>query len=420
MFLLQREIDTGIRVNSLSFDPNSDNSIVSSGFKLWDIDTGESKSILKGKPFKKVSAGRGGGSVDINNSSISFTPDGETIVCGCDQIAIWKKEGTHWEMQEPKNEDGDFAVGIIVISPNGNKIVSYNGTGVWIWNIDGTLDKTLTTGIEGYGEVNSVAFSSDNLKVASAHPGYVNLWDVETGLFTKHLNANYPLCVAFSPDGEFIAAGTRNNQIILWNAKTMRKIAELNGHRNWIVSLAFSPDSSTIVSGSTVDNTVNIWDMETKEIKQTLTDHKNTPRCVTFNKDGTKLATGSSDNHIRIYSLPVSEPQIPIKYEDCPICLEAMDSTEDMVLKCRNGPHWFHVKCVFHPRLGQRSPKKCEICKSDWKMYKTPTDFGAVSVEDKLGVYRAGPVEDGAKLGGAKKRRSTRRKRKSKLTKKRK
>ena len=409
MFLLQREIDTGIPVNSLSFDPNSDNSIVSSGFKLWDIDTGESKSIFKGKPFKKVSAGRGGGSVDINNSSISFTPDGETIVCGCDQIAIWKKEGTHWEMQEPKNEDGDFAVGRIVISPNGNKIVSYNGTGVWIWNIDGTLDKTLTTGIEGYGEVNSVTFSSDNLKVASAHPGYVNLWDVETGLFTKHLSANYPLCVAFSPDGEFIAAGTRNNQIILWNAKTMSKTAALNGHRSWIVSLAFTPDSSTIVSGS-IDNTVKIWDMKTEEIKQTLTEHKNTPRCVTFNKDGTKLATGSSDNHIRIYSLSVSEPQIPIKYEDCPICFEAMDS-DKKVLKCRNGPHWFHFECVVNHMLSKGSSKNCPICRDDWSKYRTPSDFG---------VYRAGPVEDGAKLGGAKKRRSTRRKRKSKLTKKRK
>jgi WD40 repeat protein len=394
MFSLQHTIDTGLPIDSVSFDPNDDNYIVSSDLKLRNIDHDTIESLS-----------------NVRRLSISFSPDGKTIVRGGDSIAIWKKVSGKWALQPAKTRDESFHVGNIAISPDSKKIVSYNGIAIWIWNIDGTLDKTLTTGIEGYGVVNSVAFSSDNLKVASAHPGYVNIWDVETGKMIKHLSSSYPLCVAFSPDGKFIAAGTRNNEIILWDAKTMSKKEQLNGHRNWVVSLAFSPDSSTIVSGSVVDNTVNIWDMETKEIKQTLTDHKNTPRCVTFNKDGTKLATGSSDNHIRIYSLPVSEPLVPIKYEECPICMEAMDNAEAMVLKCRNGPHWFHLTCVENHMLSPHSSRSCPICRNDWSEYRTPSDFG---------VYRAGPVEDGAQLGGAKKRRSTRRKRKSRRTKKRK
>jgi WD40 repeat protein len=48
----------------------------------------------------------------------------------------------------------------------------------------------------------------------------------------------------------------------------------LTGHSNWVQSVSFSPDGSTLASGSD-DTTIKLWDVETGSELQTLTGHSN-------------------------------------------------------------------------------------------------------------------------------------------------
>jgi len=61
--------------------------------------------------------------------------------------------------------------------------------------------------------------------------------------------------VAFSPDGRFIASGSDDTTVKLWEVSSGKLIRSLEGHQNWVRSVAFSPDRRFIASGSD-DNTV--------------------------------------------------------------------------------------------------------------------------------------------------------------------
>jgi WD40 repeat protein len=64
--------------------------------------------------------------------------------------------------------------------------------------------------------------------------------------------------VAFSPDGEIVAAGTGTNMIELWDLVSNHPAEALNEHTDAVNSVAFSPDGHTLVSASS-DKTVKLW-----------------------------------------------------------------------------------------------------------------------------------------------------------------
>jgi WD40 repeat protein len=69
--------------------------------------------------------------------------------------------------------------------------------------------------------------------------------------------------VAFSPDGTTLASGSWDDTIRLWDVNTGQTIGEpLQGHADWVRSVAFSPDGQTLASGS-YDETVRLWDVAT-------------------------------------------------------------------------------------------------------------------------------------------------------------
>ncbi|MBN2505246.1 MAG: hypothetical protein JXQ71_00990 [Verrucomicrobia bacterium] len=70
-----------------------------------------------------------------------------------------------------------------------------------------------------------------------------------------------PLSAALSPDGSLLAVGYAPRDIILWNARTGERGTLLEGHQNWVVSLAFSTDSTRLISGAG-DSTARLWDLK--------------------------------------------------------------------------------------------------------------------------------------------------------------
>ena len=76
------------------------------------------------------------------------------------------------------------------------------------------------------------------------------------------------LCVAFSPQGDLLAAGTMTGEIRLWDATSGIPLQTFQGHTDWVRSVAFSPDGKTLASGSE-DQTVRLWESEQWEVRST-------------------------------------------------------------------------------------------------------------------------------------------------------
>ena len=74
-------------------------------------------------------------------------------------------------------------------------------------------------------------------------------------------NSRFVNCVRFSPDGAFFATGSSDKKIILYDGKTGEKVAEFPAeHKGSVYSLAWSPDSKTLLSAS-ADKSVIFWDV---------------------------------------------------------------------------------------------------------------------------------------------------------------
>jgi WD40 repeat protein len=69
-------------------------------------------------------------------------------------------------------------------------------------------------------------------------------------------------------------AGGSDGTVRLWDVGRGSEIAALQGHENWVRSVAFSPDGTRIVSGSV--------------------------QSVAFSPDGTRIVSGGSDGTVRV------------------------------------------------------------------------------------------------------------------------
>ncbi|PVH70818.1 hypothetical protein DL98DRAFT_577678 [Cadophora sp. DSE1049] len=78
--------------------------------------------------------------------------------------------------------------------------------------------------------------------------------------------------VAFSPNSKQVVSGSDDRTVRLWDAATGALQQTLEGHTGGVTSVAFLPDSKQVMSGSD-DRTVRLWDAVTKALQRTLEGH---------------------------------------------------------------------------------------------------------------------------------------------------
>ncbi|MDE0012610.1 MAG: dockerin type I domain-containing protein [Candidatus Poribacteria bacterium] len=74
-------------------------------------------------------------------------------------------------------------------------------------------------------------------------------------------HTNGVLSVAISPDGSTLASGDYDKVIRVWEAKTGELLGTLRGHKAGVTSLAFSLDGSNTLASGSWDRTVQVWDL---------------------------------------------------------------------------------------------------------------------------------------------------------------
>ncbi len=153
--------------------------------------------------------------------------------------------------------------------------------------------------------VQSVAFSSDGRFVASGSGDTtIKLWQVSDGKLLRTLEGHKSTvnCVAFSPDGRIIASGSHDATIKLWQASNGKLLRTLESHKDCIENIAFSLDGRIIASGSG-DKTINLWQASDGKLLRTLEGHKSIVKSVAFSPDGSIIASGSYDTTIKLWQV---------------------------------------------------------------------------------------------------------------------
>lgn len=112
--------------------------------------------------------------------------------------------------------------------------------------------------------------------------------------------------VAYSPDGKFIATGSRDNSVKLWEIASGREIRTFLGHLSTVNTAVFDPTGQWMATGSS-DKNIIIWEVATGKEKMRITDHKDRVTSLAFSLDGKRLASGGWDRNAYTWDLTTGE-----------------------------------------------------------------------------------------------------------------
>ncbi|MCM2372317.1 protein kinase domain-containing protein [Aporhodopirellula aestuarii] len=257
--------------------------------------------------------------------SMAFSPDGKRLATvggytGKDGIVrLWDAE-TGNELMTLKGHR--VTVKSVAWSTDGRWIASGGGAyrrrpdedavrpGEWrIWNATTGDQRLVVSDIDG--RVNGIAFSPDGKSVATGGR-QVQLWSAETGkqIFANEHRVrptaeNVSVAIAFSPDGAQLASASHHGGLQIWDARSGKSLAVLDGHGRPTTSVLFGPRGRRLFSSSR-DRTVRVWDATNGLQLLTLTGHQDEIQSLALSTNGT-LLSGSKDGTVR--SWVVSRPQ---------------------------------------------------------------------------------------------------------------
>ncbi|KAF7505050.1 hypothetical protein GJ744_001269 [Endocarpon pusillum] len=134
-------------------------------------------------------------------------------------------------------------------------------------------------------------------------------------LQTLEGHGDWVYSVAFSHDSKLLASASHDRTVRIWDAATGTLQQTLEGHGGPVYSVAFSHDSKLLASASD-DRTVRIWDAATGTLQQTLEGHGDSVYSVAFSHDSKLLASASHDRTVRIWDAATGTLQQTLTMDD--------------------------------------------------------------------------------------------------------
>jgi WD40 repeat protein len=298
--------------------------------RLWDAETGRLVSV----PVKHPKRGR----------VVRFSHDGKTLVIsGADGVVRFlrlsdgklrqkefdgeqyalalSRDGKWLAFQTglskvtvaPMDESGskfslqDTAggIGALAFSPDGSFLASCSrlpkgNNNIRLWSMKtGKLDRELKPSAR---RVAALEFDPKRSILYSTHGDEtIRVWDVVKREEVLKIATPYDRALAVSPDGKLLASA-RNATACIWNAETGKAIRTIDDCGGGIHSLAFSPDSKKLLTGSTY-RALRVWDVETGKEVNPRQGHHDAVQSLAFSPDGKALASRGSDQTVRVWDL---------------------------------------------------------------------------------------------------------------------
>jgi WD40 repeat protein len=233
-------------------------------------------------------------------------------------------------------------------SPDGRRLATVGrGEGdradavrVWEW----ASGKEVMTLAGHGGAINCVAFSPDGKWIAAGglpsaegvmglvHPTVTSplpagkLWDAESGKQAWVIrHPGLVSGVAFSPDGRRLATAGGDGVARIWDAVSGKELLALHGHSSRIHAVAWYPDGRALATAS-ADQTARVWDGADGKPLRVYRGHAAPLLSVAVSPDGRTLATAGADNAVKLW-----------------------DGTQDQEARSFTFPHEEVVSLAFEP-----------------------------------------------------------------------
>jgi WD40 repeat protein len=249
----------------------------------------------------RVSSLRERGPKCLATHAVGFLPDNTVVAGGAFGWLGWKPAGDGWQEFGPQSNRQVTSIAVLT-----DKMVAF-GIGDRNNPTSGTFELWDISADRPYKPTHS---ESNGVWVVAACPARklvawatghkrVCVWDITTPRpFEFPQKRNCP-AVALSSDGRALAVADDYTAKI-YDIDRRRERVLLKGHAGKVVSLAFSPDGRTLMTGSW-DQTVRLWDTATGRERANYKWDIGRVYCVTYAPDGLRLAAGGDLGRVVVW-----------------------------------------------------------------------------------------------------------------------
>ncbi len=245
--------------------------------------------------------------------SVAFSPDAALLAsAGCDgTVKVWSIDA-HDEsiaLRYALTRHRDW-VGAVAFSPDGAQLATASDDGtVRLWSAAAGMQQHVLRGHRG--QVSGVAYAPGrdrHLLATCGKDRTVRIWNSKTGAPVQRAETGAPVVLeghqdwvwslAFSPDGRYLASSSDDRTVRLWRTSDWTCVRTFEGHQHWVWSVAFSPDGQTMASAS-MDATIRLWTLDGR-CRGTLR-HRNPVWALAFRPHSHWLASAGEDQTVRFW-----------------------------------------------------------------------------------------------------------------------
>ncbi len=267
--------------------------------------------------------------------SMAFSPDGKALALlenwreeNWDEpiVRVWRIDTRDsWRTFRGHREG---SIRSVTFSPNGEFLATGGvDNTVRLWQVgSGEQWHTLVGHTD---KVNSVKFSPNGEFLASAsRDETVKLWEVKSGkeLYTLQQHRHKVIAVKFSPNGELLLSGSLDHTVKLWKVESGEHLHTFGwGEYNYSIHhVNFSPDSKFLAIFNHLDlflerrdRAGHLWSVESGKVWKTLEGHKDMVRSVQFSPDGRWLASSSREGTVKLWRTESGKVVHTFKVHNC-------------------------------------------------------------------------------------------------------
>jgi WD40 repeat protein len=182
--------------------------------------------------------------------------------------------------------------------------------GLTLWNL--RFDRPVPIAPCPLKAITFVAFSPDGQRLAAASRASAEIVLLELDRPSEWIvmrGRSPHLCLAYSRDGRYLAAGEAGNRpaVCLWDLASKKQSLAIDRSPHSVLSVAFSGDGNLLATCADYERGARLWELGTGRLQLVTAGHPMGTNAVASSPDGAILATVGNDGKARLWAVKSGE-----------------------------------------------------------------------------------------------------------------